>query len=99
MSCFATEEAEVLLKMMSVFFIGELAIFAEFGAEVQGPLWSTGGVQAVGLGAQVLGLLVIGVGTRTGLALVIGMVVLDMRIFSRYFGAPFLICNKHQWSG
>jgi len=34
MSCFATEEAEALLKMMFVFFIGEFSVFSKFGGEV-----------------------------------------------------------------
>ena len=47
MSGLAAEEAEALFKMMFAFFIGKLAVFAEFGGEVQRPLQSTGGVQGV----------------------------------------------------
>ena len=91
MFCLAAKEAEVLVKMVFAFFIGELAIFAEFGGEVRRHLWTGGG--GVGLGFQVQSLLVIGVGTGTGLALVIGMVVLDLGVFSSYFRASFPIMS------
>ena len=54
MSGLATEEAEALVETMFVFFIGKLAVFAEFGQEVQRPFRSAGVVQGVGLGVWVL---------------------------------------------
>ena len=80
MSCFATEEAEILFEMTSAFFIGELAVFAKVGGEFRGPLQSTRGVQGVGLGVQVLLVIgrQVGVGSGTGFALVIWMIIHDL---------------------
>jgi len=91
----AAEEAEALFETTFVFFIGKLAVFAEFGREVQRPFRSARVVQGVGIGVRVL-LVVrgrVGVGTGTGFSLVVGTVVLDLGGLSSYFGALFPIMS------
>jgi len=94
----AAEETEALFEMMFAFFVGKLAVLAEFGREVRRPFRSAGVVRRVVLGVLIL--LVIrgrvGVGTRIGFALVVGTVVLGLGVFTSYFGASFPITSVNR---